>query len=613
MDLDIRRVIKSIPKDYGPEELAPLLTPWGEALGDDEANVNWQHPRPQLARENWVSLNGWWECAFVAVGNSRSAWRNATPPEVFDRRIRVPFSPEASLSGVNRQLQPTELLWYRRTFETPELPARGGCILHFDGVDFACAVYVNGSKVAEHEGAYLPFKVDITHLLKEEGNTVTLCVHDPSETGTQLRGKQRLKRGGMWYTAQSGIWQEVWLEVVPRTHVEELLLEPNIETGEITVTVHANGISMLEAWVLRGDEVLDEALQSRRVHGHMSVKLTVPDHQLWSPENPQVYEVRVCYGEDVVWSNVAFRTVGIEPDEQGVPRLCLNHNPLFVRGLLDQGMWPDGLLTPPSTEAMAADLRAVLRHGFNLVRKHVKVESERFYDLCDRMGILVLQDMPTGGDLPSDRWSRDLPTLRRKSWHSQVDTTEKSRARLGATDATYREEWTQTTEQIVTRLGNHPCIIGWVLFNESWGQFDAAAATQMVQDLDGSRPVVSASGWYDQGTGDIQGIHNYFRGIHMFDDPFATGDGQGLRAQMYTEFGGLTWRIEDHAQLEHTYGYAEFETLADWRAGYEKLIAEADALEAQGLSGFVYTQLTDVEEETNGILTYDRRIDKLEL
>ena len=611
MDLDIRRVIKSIPKDYGPEELAPLTTPWGEALGTDEVELS--HPRPLLAREGWVSLDGWWECAFVAAPTAASAWRSATPPEAFGQRIRVPFSPEASLSGVGRQLQPTELLWYRRTFDAPELPQRGGCILHFDGVDFACAVYVNGTKVIEHEGAYLPFEADITELLREEGNTLELCVYDPSETGTQLRGKQCLKRGGMWYTAQSGIWQSVWLEVVPCTHVERLVLEPNLQTGEIKVTVHANGISMLEAWVLNDGEVLDEALQSRRVGGHLSVTLKVPDHQLWSPENPQVYDVRVCYGEDVVWSYVAFRTVGIEKDAQGVKRFCLNHKPYFVRGLLDQGYWPDGLLTPPSAEAMAADLHLVRRHGFNLVRKHIKVESERFYALCDRIGVLVLQDMPSGGDVPQDRWARDLPTLQRRSWHNQRDTTEKGRERLGSTDEAYRSEWTRTCKDVVTRLADHPCVVGWVLFNESWGQFDAGAATQMVWELDPTRPVVSASGWYDQGTGDIQGIHNYFRGMHMFPDPYGKGKKREARVQMYTEFGGLTWRVEGHAQLDHTYGYAEFESLAAWRTGLDGILAEVSALEAQGLSGFIYTQLSDVEEETNGLVTYDRRVDKLEL
>ena len=611
MDLDIRRVVKSIPKDHGPEVLQSLVTPWGERMGDAPAFSS--HPRPLLARQSWQTLDGWWECAFVTSPDAAHAWRDAAAPEAYDQRIRVPFSPEASLSGVGRQLQPAELLWYRRSFEVDEQAARGLCMLHFDGVDFACAVYVNGSKVCEHEGAYLPFAADIAHLLHEGPNSLEICVFDPSETGTQLRGKQRLQRGGMWYTAQSGIWQSVWLEFIPRTHVEELLLEPDVETGALRVSVRAQGIAMLGVKVFDGGDVLAEGIQSRRVAGRMTIDLHVSDHQLWSPDHPALYDVEVTYGEDVVRSYVAFRTVGIEADEQGVPRFCLNHQPLFVRGLLDQGYWPDGLLTPPGEEAMASDLRAVLRLGFNLVRKHIKVESERFYALCDRMGVLVLQDMPSGGALPSDHWSRNLPTLRRKSWYAQRDDTDKSRVRLGAADARYREEWLRTCEDVVNRLAAHPCVVGWVLFNESWGQFDSAAATQMVWDLDPSRPVVSASGWYDQGAGDIHSVHNYFRGMHMFEDPFAGKSARGKRAQMITEFGGLTWSVDGHRMLDHAYGYAEFESLEDWRTGLQELLGSASELEAQGLSGFVYTQLTDVEEETNGLLTYDRRVDKMEL
>ena len=612
MDLDIRRVIKSIPKDYGPEELKSLLTPWGEELGE-KAVAYTSHPRPLFARTTWQTLDGWWECAFVTDAHASTSWRDAKPPEAIDRRIRVPFSPEASLSGVGRQLQPAELLWYRRTFDAPEQPEQGTCILHFDGVDFACAVYLNGSKIAEHEGAYLPFQADVTHLLRDEANELLVCVYDPSETGTQLRGKQRLKRGGMWYTAQSGIWQSVWLEMVPRTHVEELILEPNVDTGQLDVSVRANGIAMLSVEVRNIDEVVAQGIQSRRVNGRMSVSFQIPNYQLWSPETPQLYDVHVTYGEDVVDSYVAFRTVGIEKDAQGYPRFCLNHKPLFLRGLLDQGYWPDGLLTAPSQEAMAFDLRTAQSAGFNLVRKHIKVEPERFYALCDRMGMLVMQDMPSGGDVPSDHWSRDRPTLWRPSWHSQRDDTPKGHVRLGAKDKAYQDEWKRTAEDVIGRLSLHPCIVSWVLFNESWGQFDSGEATQMAWNLDATRPILSASGWYDQGTGDIRGVHNYFRGIHMFDDPYAKKGAIPNRAQMVSEFGGLTWRVEGHAQLDHTYGYAEFESLEAWRKGYDELLAATDALEAEGLSGFVYTEISDVEEETNGLLTYDRRVNKLEL
>ena len=608
MDLDVRRVFKSIPKDHGPEDLIALTTPWGDTIDRAPAPT---HPRPLLARPGWKSLDGWWECQFVPHNEAYAAWHDAPEPASFGQRIRVPFSPEASLSGVGRQLKPNELLWYRRTFETPAVPSRGSCLLHFDGVDFACSIYVNGSKVAEHEGAYLPFSVDITHLLRDEGNTVALCVYDPSELGTQLRGKQKLERGGMWYTAQSGIWQSVWLEVVPRTHVEEVLFEPNLETGDLSISVRASGIAMLEGKVLIDGAVVAQGIQSRRVSGQMTLALTVPNHRLWTPDDPAIYDVVISYGEDEVHSYTAFRTVGVEPDEQGVLRFCLNHQPLFLRGLLDQGYWPDGLMTPPSNEAVANDLRTAREAGFNMIRKHIKVESERFYELCDRMGVMVMQDMPTGGEVPTSYWSRDLPTMLKRSWHTHRDDNGRAYDRFGSADEVYRAEWTQTCEDVVMRLAGHPSVVMWVLFNESWGQFDSAAAAQMVGKLDPSRPVLAASGWYDQGAGNVHGVHNYFRGMHMFEDPFARKSGKVTRAQMYSEFGGLTWPVEGHVSLDHFYGYAEYATRQEWRAALDELLASIDALEAEGLSGFVYTQLADVEEETNGLLTYDRRVNKL--
>lgn len=609
MALGIRRVIERFRSGRTSQDLVPLTTAWGDALG--EHDIERAHPRPLHARASWWSLDGWWEYAFVAASDAATSWRDATPPEAYDGTIRVPFSPEASLSGVGRQLTPTELLWYRRSFACPTLPERGCCVLHFDGVDFACALYVNGSKACEHEGAYLPFEVDVTHLLTEGDNELVLCVFDPSEMGTQLRGAQRLERGA-GHTAQSGIWQSVWLEVVPRTHVEDLMIEPDLETGKVTVSVRASGIAMLTAEVLDGEQEVASGIQSRRVGGRMTLELVVPEWRLWTPEDPVLYDVRVSYGEDELMSYFAFRSVGIEQDAQGVARFCLNHKPYFLRGVLDQGLWPDGLLTPPSTDAMAADLQALRQAGFSLVRKHRTVESERFYALCDRMGVLVLQDMPSGGDLPSKSWSQGLPMLHQKAWRIQRDDTEKGRARLGSSDEAYRHEWQQTCEDVVTRLGRHPCVIGWVLFSESWGQFDAGAMTQMVWDLDPTRPVVSASGWYDQGTGDIHAVHGSLRDLHRPDDPFSGKGRHGTRAQMVTESTGPAWSVEGHCSLPQAHEREAFESAQAWRAEVDELLSAGDALEAEGLSGFVYGQLTDVEGQTCGLITYDRRVNKLE-
>ena len=617
MDLDIKRVIKSIPKDHGPEELAPLTTPWGDAIEDVEV-VYTTHPRPLFARSSWQTLDGWWDCAFALVqqGDPSTLWKTAEPPRTFSKRIRVPFSPEASLSGIGRQFKPNEYIWYRRIFATPAIPQRGSCMLHFDGVDFACAIYVNGEKVGEHEGAYMPFAIDITEQLHTDGdedNELLVCVYDPSDTGVQLRGKQSLNRGNMWYTAQCGIWQSVWLEMVPRTRVETIVAEPDIDTGKLTVSVRANGIAMLAVEVIDEGKVIADGIQSRRVGGYMTLEFDIPDPHLWTLEDPYLYDIRVSYGEDVVESYVAFRTLELKRDLNGCPRICLNHKPIFLRGVLDQGYWPDGLMTPPSMEAMAFDIHTAKAHGFNMLRKHVKVESERFYELCDRLGMLVMQDMPSGGAVPSKHWSRDVPTMWRRSWHTQSDSDERGRERMGSNDETYQHEWALTCEDVITRLRNHPCVVAWVLFNESWGQFDSALATKMALSLDLTRPVLSCSGWYDQGVGDIHGVHNYFRETHMFYDPYVKDDEPLKRAEMITEFGGLTWRVEGHSQLDHTYGYAEFETIDEWRDGLDNLLADTEALEGQGLAGYVYTQLTDVEEETNGLLTYDRRVDKLKV
>lgn len=618
MDLDIARVIKSIPKEHEKEELAPLMTSWGEELAANLETVPFpEHPRPQFARKRVWILNGWWQYAFVACPEASSRWRDERPPQDMEGLIRVPFSPEAALSGVGRQLQPDELLWYRCNLTVPELGHDDRCLLHFDGVDHACALYLNGAQVAVHEGAYQPFSVDVTDYLNMGDTMLELCVYDPSDTGTQLRGKQRLERGGMWYTAQSGIWQTVWMEVVPATHVEDLRIVADPDHGELLLTAWLEGHARLTVDVLDDARtvVAHGASEPAKGVGVVTVSVRMPDAHRWSPDDPYLYRLRITYGSDRVMSYCAFRTVSVELCEDGASRLCLNHEPLFCRGLLDQGYWPDGLMTAPSEAAMVADLQLVKDLGFNMVRKHIKVEPERWYWLCDRLGILVWQDMPSGGANPADWPARNIPTLFKGSWHAQPDDDGPSWKRLGAGDEAYRDMWTQNMCNTVSRLSNHPCIMLWVLFNESWGQFDSSLATQRCWELDPTRPVLSASGWYDQGTGDVHGVHNYFRGMHMFDDPFAGKKDRRRvhrgRAQVISEFGGLVWHEDEHSSLPHSYGYAEFESKEAWLGGVKELLASAEALEGQGLSGFVYTQLSDVEEETNGLVTYDRKVRKL--
>ncbi len=606
--LDLRRVLASKPKPPADVELTELWTPWGEKLMADERDAApVSHPRPQLARERWGSLNGTWECAFVAAPDAATAWRDAEPPTEGWRPVRVPFSPEAPLSGMRRQLRPDELLWYRRALEAPELAAGERLVLHLDAVDWACAVRVNGTRVVEHTGAYLPFSADITDALRPgEKNALTVCVHDPSDAGTQLRGKQRLARGGIWYTAQSGIWRDVWWEVVPASHVVELRADARAGEGRVVLLARVAGEGELVARLV--DEGAEVARTAAFVRGEKDVELSLPagEPRLWSPEDPHLYDLELSFGGDHVRSYCAFRTVEVRADAAGAPRVHLNGEPLFLRGVLDQGYWPDGLMTPPSEEALEHDVRTMRELGFNLLRKHIKVEQPRFYALCDRLGMLVWQDMPSGGGA-YDAWSTSYqPTLLRASWTRVSDRGPRAWRRLAADDPAYREEWRSTCEGTVRLLSGHPCVIGWTLFNEGWGQFDARGATELVRALDPTRPVSATSGWYDQGCGDFWSVHNYFRPLEVWPDR-----ARPARAFVISEFGGVSWAVPGHVSLATSYGYDQADGGEQYAAEVRALLEWADSLEAEGLAGFVYTQLSDVEEETNGLLTYDRRVNKL--
>ena len=598
--LFLRRVIKSGFHKPQTGELARLTTEWGAAL--DAANLLPEHPNPQMERDRWISLNGIWGYAFVPCAHPEVAWHDDLGHLEKDGNIVVPFSPEAPLSGVGKRPPENCLLVEQRTFEAPKLVGTERAILHFEAVDWACSVWVNGAKVAEHKGGYLPFSCDITDQLKPGENSLRVQVFDPCEKGSQLRGKQRIDRGTMWYTAQSGIWQSVWLEVVPEQHITALFLEPDADAKRLTVRAETSGDALsLTVAVLDGWTAVAEGTGSPD-----GMVIELGDVHLWSPDDPHLYRLVIAYGEDRVKSYCAFRTATVEPDEDGVPRFCLNHKPLFLRGLLNQGYWPDGLMTAPSDEALVFDLETCKNLGFNMFRMHIKLERERFYYHCDRLGMLVWQDMVSGGDELSAWQTQQKPTLFSGSWTSIDDSTPDAWKKLAAGNAAYREEWTATTRAAVKRLSGHPSIVTWVLFNESWGQFSAGEATRMVRALDPSRPILSVSGWYDQGTGDYQGIHNYFRPQKVWDD-----HANEPRARVISEFGGLTWHDSAHATCPKSYGYADFASIDEWRAELRDLLAGVDALEAEGLSGFVYTQVADVEEETNGLMTYDRRVVKL--
>ena len=609
MDLDLKRVLAAKPGEPEDVELTPLTTEWGDAL--DVAHILDEYPRPQLVRDEWTNLNGLWDYAIVESSKASDLWMQAQPPIIWDGSICVPFSPEAALSGVKKSVLPSQLLWYRRTLDGVSHEEGKRTLLHFEAVDYACACYVNGVQVGTHVGGCLPFSFDITDALNSKSNMVELCVWDPSEQGTQLRGKQRLRRGNMWYTAQSGIWQTVWMETVPNSYVCALNILPRLDDEMLELVIEtsqAGETLVVEVTDADGATVATQRLVANEVC--VSVMLQLDHPHAWDVDDPYLYGLRVAYGTDEVKSYCAFRTVGVELDEEGVLRFCLNHKPLLVRGLLDQGYWPDGLMTAPSDEALLFDIDFAHTHGFNMLRKHIKVESRRWYWHCDRMGMLVWQDMVSGGGIPAEWTSANTPTLFRCSWSMRGDKTVRQWNKFGAGDAAYREEWQRTAKETVRLLGNHPCVCAWVVFNESWGQFNSAEMCAMLKEEDSSRPYVATSGWYDQGAGDFLAVHNYFRSMRVYPDKRGRRAGSA-RAFLLDEFGGLTCPIEGHTSVPTVYGYDTYEDVPTWRAALEDLLAQVDALWDDGLAGFVYTQLSDVEEETNGLVTYDRRVDKL--
>lgn len=645
--LDIRRVLASAPKKHTEETLNSLATVWGEAL--DSSNVLPEYPRPRMQRDNYVMLNGAWDYAIVPVdgGVGVETLAQQAIPSRWDGQIVVPFSPEAPLSGVGRTVQPSEFLWYKRKIDLPKLADDQRLILHFEAVDWMCACFVNGKLVGTHTGGYLPFSFDATNLLgspeteesaheAETGESaasaaktesaatadsadtaeLVLCVWDPSDTNSQLRGKQRLSRGDIWYTAQSGIWQSVWYEIVSAVHLESLTLKGDM-FGALEVRASAQVSAKASALDLElmlkdklGQDVLLATLPVNEA-GEISAELHVDDVQLWSPESPHLYAVEAVLRRDgvtvdTVCSYCAFRTVEVKPDEAGVPRVHLNGALYFVRGVLDQGYWPDGLMTAPSDNALVFDIEAMKSAGFNTLRKHIKIESERWYYHCDRLGMLVWQDCVSGGSAYSPWHTSQKPTLFSFTWNRFDDTTPEHHQALSAGNEGYRKEWTETCQEMVKLLDGHPSIGIWTLFNEGWGQFDAQAATEVVRELDATRPIDATSGWFDQGCGDFLSIHNYFR-------PLRAGwqrKQRGNRAAVISEFGGLTQMMPGHTSLDHSYGYGDFSTVEDWRAAVKKLLAEVESLQDEGLAGYVYTQVSDVEEEVNGLLTYDRKINK---
>ena len=598
--LNLKKVLSAKPKPHEDVKLASLSTPWGLSLNPE--HVLEEHPNPQFARKNFQVLNGRWKCGFDTLGNRAYPDLGPAPTsQDCPLDIVVPFSPETKLSGVGRQLQPGQVLRYWRSFSLDCRQEGMRTVLHFEAVDYRCNVWVNGAFLGTHVGGYTAFQWDITDLLEPGENTLALAVEDPTDAQNQLVGKQRLSRGDIWYTAQSGIWQTVWLEQVPKSHLEDLQIKAKGLTGEVQIFAEICGMGKVAVQIKDADEEIvysfeiEDAVESNFAH-----ICSISNPHLWSPDDPYLYTASVRFGTDEVQTYFAIRTCEVKADDQGVARFFLNGQPYFLKGVLDQGYWPESLMTAPSDEALVFDIQYAKKAGFNLMRKHIKVESQRWYYHCDRLGMLVWQDMVSAGGSDMCVWHTSYqPTLFKASWKSLKDDKPSSWKKLCAESATYRSEWTETMQATIKRLQAHPCIVGWVLFNEGWGQFCAQDALRVARKLDDSRPIDAVSGWYDQSCGDFNSVHNYFRPLEVWPD-------KTDRAFVISEFGGASFGLEGHTCLPTDYGYATFASAQEWRQQVDATLRAADALQPAGLAGYVYTQLADVEEETNGLLTFDR-------
>ena len=556
-----------------------MLTPWGEAL--DKTHVLPEYPRPQLRRESYLNLNGLWDYAITA---------SADPPENWDGKILVPFSPECELSGVNRTLQPGQFLWYRRFVDLPDGFLRSDSsriLLHFGAADYVCSVFLGGKEVFRHVGGYTPFAVDVTDAASAGGFELLVRIIDATDQADQTRGKQKLKPGGIWYAAQSGIWQTVWMECVPENYIRGLRILPRFDTQE------------LELWVAGEGEC--QAEYCGCVHsfpaGQPAV-LPVPEMHPWSPEDPFLYDLRLTLGDDHVESYFAMRKFSVETDQDGRARLFLNGVPYFHNGVLDQGYWCDGFLTAPSDEALVFDIETAKRMGFNMLRKHVKVEPLRWYYHCDRLGMLVWQDIPNGG-------TRYNPLIVSAPLVTGIHIKDDRYSLFGRKRPESRQQYYNELHEVLNTLINCPCVAMWVPFNEGWGQFDAEAVCSRILETDDTRTIDHASGWHDQGIGNIRSEHVYFR-------PYRFAPDLQDRAVVLSEFGGYTLRIQGHSRNGKTFGYKRFDSANSFRFALAELYRQQIAPAcAEGLSAAVYTQLSDVETELNGLLTYDRRAAKV--
>lgn len=557
----------------------PLMTRWAENVNPDQPLP--EYPRPQLKREEWKNLNGLWKYAIVPVLEDK--------PNQWDGNILVPFGIESALSGVKKRVGPDNKLWYHKTFIVPEGWKGKRVMLNFGAVDWRSDVWVNGKRVGSHDGGYTSFSLDITDALKKNRKQqITISVWDPTDDGFQPRGKQVRDPRGIWYTPTTGIWQSVWMEPVPQVAIVDLNMTPDIDNKHLNLSVESSTKGQnytIRAAAFDGDQKVVE------ISGHLGEKLelSLDDMKLWSPDNPFLYDLKVSLhhnGEtvDEIQSYFGMREIRLGKGEDGYTRLFLNDKPLFHFGLLDQGFWPDGIYTAPTDNALKYDIQVTKNLGYNMIRKHVKVEPNRWYYWADKIGILVWQDIPNGD--------------------KHIGRNEEDITRVAQSAQNYKRE----LKEVIEQFDNHPSIVTWVPFNEGWGQFQTEQITNMVKELDPSRLVDNPSGWADRGGGDMHDIHSY-PGPDM---PKPEED----RAAILGEFGGQALVVKDHLWIQDfsraPSHYKTSQSKEKLHQKYNQLIKEVMKLKEKGLAGAVYTQTTDVESEVNGIMTYDREVIKFD-
>jgi hypothetical protein len=550
-----------------------LLTKWGKQIGDLPLS---EYPRPQFKRESFFCLNGKWMLSFSKA---------KSVPDSFDYEILVPFSPEAPLSGVGRELQSDEYLIYQKVFKLEEGFNKGRVFINFGAVDQIAEVYLNGALIGSHHGGYTPFAFEITDFIRDGENILNVIAEDNTEENEYSRGKQKTKRGGIWYSKQSGIWQSVWLESTPDEYIKSVKITPDYDNEQVCFEFeNADGVEIL---IYDGDELIADTTE--RV-------IKLPEFKVWSPESPFLYDVVFKYKYDRVKSYFGMRKFSAGVDADGIKRLFLNDKPYFHNGLLDQGYYPDGYLTPPSYAALENDVKTVKECGFNMLRKHIKIEPLLWYHYCDVNGIIVWQDMINGGGMYGSEVSV-LPFL-------NIKLNDGNYKRFKRTNKDARELYYKELKEMVDLLYNCPCIALWVPFNEGWGQFDSARAYDLLKEWDKTRLVDSASGWHDMGRSDVISKHIYFTPIKV-----KTGD----RAYVLSEFGGYSFKVEGHTFNDKLFGYRIYKSKESLTKAYKKLFEKVIIPQIKrGLCATVYTEVSDVEDELNGLLTYDREVLKID-